>query len=256
MPQRSFPKSSPSAGKPCHSSRHRATRAEVVRPTAGDEGGAAEWSRRRLIAAAGAAATLVPGLGRSDAAAAAGRPVLLALGDSLIAGYGLAEADGFTAQLGRALAAAGTPAVIQNAGVSGDTSAGGLARIDWAIADRPTHALVCLGANDGLRGIDPADTERNLAAILDRLKAARIPVLFAGMLAPRNMGRDFVAQFDAIGPRLAKARGVRFYPFFLDGVATEPALNQPDGIHPNARGIGIIVARILPSVLDLLRATA
>ncbi len=185
---------------------------------------------------------------------------ILGFGDSLMAGYGLAPGESFPAQLEAALEARlGTPVRVLNAGVSGDTSAGGRARLDWVLAALPEGppdlVLLELGANDALRGIDPGVTRANLAAILDDLRRRNIPVLFAGMRAPPNMGADYARAFDAIYPELAEEYGVAaFYPFFLDGVAAERALNQADGIHPTAEGVAIIVARILPSVLDALAA--
>ena len=138
------------------------------------------------------------------------------------------------------------------AGVAGDTSAGGRARLDWSLAERPDAAIVELGANDGLRGIDPASTRANLDAILAELKRRGIPVLLAGMYAPPNLGREYGAAFDAVYPGLAAKHGALLYPFFLDGVAVEPALNQPDGLHPNAAGVAVIVERILPYVMQVL----
>lgn len=141
---------------------------------------------------------------------------------------------------------------VLNGGNSGDTTAAGLARLDWALADRPDLAIVELGANDGLRGIDPGETYRNLDAILSRLEAEGVPVLLAGMLAPRNLGTDYAEAFDAVYPRLAETHGVPLYPFFLDGVALQPELNQADGIHPNGAGVALVVERILPSVVRLI----
>ncbi|KAB2860658.1 MAG: arylesterase [Bauldia sp.] len=177
---------------------------------------------------------------------------ILAFGDSLVAGFGLGSRDGFTAKLEAALEAKGVKARIVNAGLSGDTSAGGLARLDWALEPKPDFAIVELGANDGLRGLDPAQTRANLDAILTKLKAKGVPVLFAGMYAPPNMGPDYGKAFNALYPELAKKHGVPFYPFFLDGVAADASLNQPDGIHPNGKGVDIIVERILPHVLRLI----
>ncbi|HUT49610.1 MAG TPA: arylesterase [Alphaproteobacteria bacterium] len=190
-----------------------------------------------------------------DASAAETAPVrILALGDSLVAGYGLPAEQGFVPQLRAALAALGVRAEIQQGGVSGDTTAGGRARLAWALQAKPHVAIVELGGNDGLRGLDPADTKANLDAILRRLKAAKIPVLLTGMLAPPNLGREYGADFNAIFPALAKAHGVMLYPFFLDGVAADPRLNQRDGIHPNAAGVKIVAARIAPYVKRLIAA--
>ena len=187
---------------------------------------------------------------------AAAKPFkILALGTSLTQGYGLPPGTEFTVQLQAALKGAGIDAIVENAGVSGDTSAGGLSRLDWSLADHPDAAILELGSNDMLRGLPPAETEKNLRAILDRLKAAHIPVLLTGMKAQRNLGADYVAGFDPIYPRLAKQYGVLFYPFILDGVAMNPKLNQADGMHPNPAGVKVIVARILPIVRRLVAET-
>lgn len=188
-------------------------------------------------------------------------PRLLLLGNSLLAGYGLPRADAFPARLAAALRAEGISASLIEAGVSGDTTAGGLARLPWVLgtaeAQQPNAALVELGGNDVLRGFAPHTVEANLDRILTILGERRIPVLLAGMRAPPNLGADYVKAFDAIFPRLAEKHDVVFYPFFLDGVAGNPVLNQPDGIHPNAAGVAVIVERILPSVRTLLdRAVA
>jgi acyl-CoA thioesterase-1 len=185
-------------------------------------------------------------------APAAEPPVVVAFGDSLTAGYGVADRESFPARLSQALAARGIAARVINAGVSGDTSAGGRARLDWMLADRPDMAIVELGANDGLRGLEPATTYGNLDAILTRLDAAGVAVLLAGMLAPPNLGAEYGDAFNAVYPRLAAKHDVVFYPFFLDGVAARPRLNQADGIHPNAAGVDAIVARILPYVVEAL----
>ena len=191
---------------------------------------------------------IVAGAGRALAA-----PVkILALGTSLTQGYGLPPGTDFTVQLQAALKKAGIDAVVTNAGVSGDTSAGGLGRLDWSLADHPDAAIVELGGNDMLRGIAPSETEKNLRAILDRLKAAHVKVLLTGMHAQHNLGPDYVQAFDAIYPRLARDTHVLFYPFILDGVALNPKLNQADGMHPNPAGVKIIVARILPLVKQLV----
>ena len=186
----------------------------------------------------------------SNAEAAGTR--LLMLGDSITAGFGLAPEDGLVAQLRLRLQADGIDAAVLDGGVSGDTAAGGLARLDWMLSDRPSHAVVALGGNDALRGLDPAETEAALAAILERLTSEGIPVLLAGMKAPRNLGRAYTDAFDGLYPRLAARYEVVFYPFLLDGVAADPLLNQPDGIHPNARGAAEIAIRLKPYVERLL----
>ena len=191
---------------------------------------------------------IVAGAGQAWAA-----PVkILALGTSITQGYGLPPGTDFTVQLQAALKRDGIDAVVTNAGVSGDTSAGGLARLDWSLADHPNAVILELGGNDMLRGIAPAETEKNLRAILARLRGAHVPVLLTGMHAQRNLGADYVKQFDGIYPRLAKETGVLFYPFILDGVALNPKLNQADGMHPNPAGVRIVVARILPLVKKLV----
>jgi acyl-CoA thioesterase I len=177
---------------------------------------------------------------------------LLVLGDSLSAGYGLARADGFEAQLAAALHARGRDVRIIDGAVSGDTSAGGRERLDWALGDGADAAIVELGANDGLRGVDPAATEANLTAILDALAARHIPVLLSGMYAMPNLGPEYSLAFRAIFDRLGKRPGVLFDPFFLQGVATVPALNQSDGLHPNALGVKLVVERLMPLVERLL----
>lgn len=177
---------------------------------------------------------------------------ILAFGDSLTAGLGLDPGEAFPARLEAALEARGHDIVIVNAGVSGDTSSAGAERLDWALDGKIDAVILELGANDALRGIDPQQTELALDGILTELKKRKLPVLFVGMLAPRNLGPDFGKKFDALFPRLAQKHGVLFYPFFLDGVAAEPALNQPDGLHPNSKGVDMIVSRILPITEDLL----
>ena len=185
--------------------------------------------------------------------AAAAQPLrILAFGDSLTHGYGLAAGDTFPEQLQRALTAKGYAVKVLNGGNSGDTTASGRERLDWVLAERPDMAIVELGGNDGLRGLDPAETYANLDAILGRFRAKGVAVLLTGMLAPRNLGADYAEAFDAVFPRLAEAHGVAFYPFFLDGVAMQPELNQDDGIHPNAAGVARVVERILPSVIRLI----
>jgi len=186
------------------------------------------------------------------AALAADSAIVLCLGDSLTAGYGLSAAEAFPAQLEAALRSEGMAVRVVNAGVSGDTTAGGLARLDWVLAEGPDLVVVELGANDALRGFEPSLTEANLDAILSRLGAERLPVVLAGMLAPLNLGPDYGNAFNGIYPRLAAKYGTTLYPFFLDGVAAEPAFNQDDGIHPNAAGVARIVAGIRPIIAELL----
>ena len=189
----------------------------------------------------------------TSAAFAAGPVRILAFGDSLTAGYGLAEADAFPNQLERALTAAGYRATIFNAGVSGDTTADGKARLNWALADSYDFAIVELGANDALRGLEPEQAYRNLDFILTALAEKKIKVLLAGMYSPRNLGADYAKEFDAIYPRLIAAHpDVALYPFFLDGVALHPELIQGDGLHPTAKGVAVIVKAILPAVAKLL----
>jgi len=171
---------------------------------------------------------------------------LLVLGDSLTAGYGLKPEDSFPSQLAEALDAAGYNVRVINAGVSGDTTAGGLSRLEWALADKPQLVLVELGGNDALRGLPPAEAYANLESILAQLEKKGVSVILAGMQAPRNLGKDYTEEFNAIYPQLAGKYAVPFYPFFLEGVALDPALNQSDGIHPNLVGVREIVRRILP----------
>lgn len=177
---------------------------------------------------------------------------LLVLGDSLTAGYGLPASRAFPVRLQAELKRRGRNVKVINAGVSGDTTAGGLARLAWSLADKPDFAIIELGANDALRGIDPDSTFRNLDRIIVRLTQAGIKILITGMYAPPNWGREYTKRFNAIYPKLAKKYNVMLYPFFLDGVATLPKLNQRDGIHPNAAGVEEIVDRITPYVLRLL----
>ena len=181
---------------------------------------------------------------------------ILMLGDSLTAGYGLASRDALPARLEAALRDRGLDARVIDAGVSGDTTAGGLARLDWALAGQPHAVIVALGANDALRAIDPAVARSNLDRLLAALSERSLPVLLAGMLAPRNLGPEYGARFDAIYPELAERHGALLYPFLLDGVATVTELNQADGLHPNEAGVEVIVERILPSVLCLAIGTA
>ncbi|HZD89401.1 MAG TPA: arylesterase [Pseudolabrys sp.] len=178
---------------------------------------------------------------------------IVALGDSLTAGYGLPADKAFPAQLQKALQAKGYGDVtIVNAGVSGDTTTAGLDRLAWSVPDGTDGVILELGANDALRGVDPKVTKATLEKILGRLQQRHIPVLLAGMQSPRNMGPAYVKAFDAIYPALASHYDVVFYPFFLAGVATDPKLNQGDGMHPNPKGVDIVVQRMLPSVEQLI----
>ena len=177
---------------------------------------------------------------------------LLVLGDSLTAGYGLPRADGFQARLTEALKERGIEVRIIDGAVSGDTTAGGRARLDWVLAEGADAAILELGANDGLRGLDPPRMEANLAAILDRLAEKRIPVLFSGMFAPPKLGPDYQAAYRGAFDRLGQRPGLIYDPFFLEGVAGMPALNQDDRLHPNSAGVRHIVARLLPLVERLL----
>lgn len=174
------------------------------------------------------------------------------LGDSLAAGYGIKPEQSFPARLEAALKAQGRNVTVLNQGVSGDTSAGGLDRLDWMLADKPDIVLVELGGNDALRGIDPKNTEKNISAIVEKLKAANVTVWLAGMMAPRNLGSDYVNAFDGLYKRIADTYQVPLYTFILDGVAQDPALNQGDGIHPNPKGAQIVADRLLPFVIKNL----
>lgn len=182
-----------------------------------------------------------------------GRPLkIVALGDSLSAGLGLPAQAAFPAKLQNALKNKQIDTEVVNAGVSGDTSSGGRDRLDWSVPDGTDAVILELGANDALRGIDPAVTRAALEDILKRLKARRIAVLLCGMLAPPNYGTEYAARFNAIYPELARQYDVPLYPFFLDGVAADKALNQADGMHPTAQGVDVIVTRILPAVEALI----
>lgn len=190
-----------------------------------------------------------PMLAATTARADASAPFRLAvLGDSLTAGYGLPAAAAFPERLKKSLADKGIAVDIINAGVSGDTASGGRDRLDWSIPDGTRAVLVELGANDALRGVDPSVTRAALDEIITRLQQRGIAVMLCGMYAPRNLGPDYVGKFDAIYPELAKVHDVPLYPFFLDGVAGDAKLTQPDGLHPTAAGVDVIVGRIMPSV--------
>jgi acyl-CoA thioesterase I len=201
-----------------------------------------------LITMAGAASAQTPQAGQI------GTPIRLAvLGDSLTAGHGLPAAAAFPVRLQQALKDNGIDADILNAGVSGDTTADGLNRLDWSIPEGTQAVIIELGANDMLRGIDPKVSRAALEKILEKLKQRRIAVMLCGMYAAPNFGPDYQKSFDAIYPELAKQFDVPLYPFFLDGVASDKSLNQADGIHPTAAGVDVIVKRILPSVADFVR---
>jgi acyl-CoA thioesterase-1 len=184
--------------------------------------------------------------------AADGPVKIVVLGDSLSAGYGLPAEAAFPEKLAQALKAKGIAVAMTNAGVSGDTASGGVGRLDWSVPEGTEAVILELGANDALRGLDPALTKAALENTLKKLEARHIAVLLAGMQAPRNMGPDYVKSFDAIYPALAASHPVVFYPFFLEGVATDPKLNQADGLHPTAAGVDVIVARIMPKVEELM----
>ncbi|MCD7108297.1 arylesterase [Rhizobium sp. DKSPLA3] len=173
---------------------------------------------------------------------------LVGFGDSLMAGYQLAPGDAFPARLEKALRDKGHDVSISNAGVSGDTTSGGLARIDWSVPDGTRGVILELGANDALRGIPPEESRKNLVAMIEKLKARGIGVLLVGMLAPPNMGGDYADRFNPIYPDLAKTYGLPLYPFFLDGVVEDAGLKIEDGMHPNPKGVGVMVERMLPVV--------
>jgi acyl-CoA thioesterase-1 len=183
-------------------------------------------------------------------------PLILGFGDSLTAGLGLPAGQAFPARLEAWLHERGIEARVINAGVSGDTTAGGLARLDWALADKPDLVILALGANDALRGIDPATVRNNLDKMTEKIEANGAKMLLVGMLAPPNWGEDYKRAFDRIFPELARAHHLPLYPFFLEGVAADALLNQGDGIHPTAEGVAIIVENILPTVTDWLDATS
>ena len=214
------------------------------------KGGRRVHSAKAAVLALIACAALLGGLVTADAA---DRPVMIvALGDSLTAGYGLSRQDAFPAQLEKALKAKGIAVEIENAGVSGDTASGGLSRVDWSVGDGIDAVIVELGGNDMLRGVDPKVTRDALSEIVRRLKARHIEVLLCGMLAAPNLGADYGRAFDAIYPELAAVNGLLLYPFFLDGVAADPKLHIGDGLHPTGEGVAKIVAGILPKAEALL----
>ena len=216
----------------------------------GDRGG---WVQALIAAAALLAVSTASFFTTAVAAQAQDRPVkLVVFGDSLSAGLGLPANETFPAKLASALKAKGLVVDIADAGVSGDTTSGGLGRLEWSVPDGTDGVIVELGANDALRGVDPKITRAALDQILRRLRDRGMEVLLAGMKAPRNLGEGYARGFDAIYPELARAHGVLLYPFFLDGVVTDAKLNQRDGLHPNAQGVDVIVGRILPKVEELV----
>ncbi len=192
-------------------------------------------------------------LGVSANAAEEDPQTLVLFGDSLMAGYGLAHEEGFAPRLEAALIESGHNVRVVNSSVSGDTTAAGLARLDWALVEKPDAVLLELGANDALRGVEPSQTRDNLAQIIEKLRSMDVDVLLAGMVAPPNMGTTYGDEFNSIYADLSGRYQIELYPFFLDGVAAAPELNQDDGMHPNAEGVGVIVERILPNVIELLQ---
>ena len=187
------------------------------------------------------------------ASAYASDPIrILAIGDSLIAGYGLKPEEGFTAQLEKALNDKDYTVQIVNSGISGDTTSGGLARIDWVLSDPYSAVILNLGNNDAFRAVPVDLVKQNLIDILERIQSRKLPILLAGAKAPRNLGPEYSEAFDTIYPEIARHFDVLFYPFFLEGVATDASLNQQDGIHPNKAGVSLIVIQMLPYVEKLI----
>ena len=191
-------------------------------------------------------------LGAATGVRAAEPLKILMLGDSLTAGYGLVKGQSVPAQLEMALKADGINVKILNAGVSGDTSAGGLARLAWALAEKPKGLIIELGANDGLRGLEPKQTFKNLNTIIEKALSAHLKILLTGMLAPPNLGSEYSTDFNRVYPILARYHGIDLYPFYLEGVASVPGLNLEDGLHPNEKGVAIIVKNLMPQVKKLI----
>jgi len=201
---------------------------------------------------------VLAGLGQFSVKSQAGELIcegkhLTVIGDSLVAGYGLAPGEGFPEQLQKALLDKGYKIELSNAGVSGDTSSAGLARLDWSLSDDTSAVVLEFGANDALRGISPDLTRKNIDAMIVNLKTRNIDIIVAGMLAPPNMGEKYGVEFNAIYPELAEKHGVALYPFFLDGVAGTPELNQSDGIHPTSEGIKVMVENFLPTAIEQMQ---
>lgn len=205
------------------------------------------WVRHALCAMA-----VLTTIAASALPASAAERTIMLYGDSLLAGLGLPAEDGFAAQMQAAMDAAGLDARLVNASVSGDTTQDGLARLDWSLAEAPDAVILGLGANDMLQGLPAASAADNLEAMLSRFDAMHLPVLLLGMMADRGLGADYVVAFDGLYPALASRHDVIFYPFYLDGVALAPALNQADLRHPNAAGVKVIVDRLVPYVAQLL----
>jgi acyl-CoA thioesterase I len=210
------------------------------------------FAREKRRPARGVLAAVVLSLIYGAVPAAARVPVILDFGDSITAGYGLPSGETFPAQLEIWLHERGIAARIINGGVSGDTTAGGLARLDWALADKPDLVILALGANDALRGIEPSTVRDNLDKMIEKIQASGAKLLLVGMLAPPNWGAEYKQAFDRIFPELARIHHVPLYPFFLEGVAMKPELNQPDGLHPNERGVAVLVDKIAPVVAGLI----
>lgn len=195
-------------------------------------------------------------LAASHSAASAAGPTILLYGDSLLAGLGLSAEDSFMGQMQAALASNGIDATLVNGSVSGDTTADGLARLDWTLGEAPDAVILGLGANDMLQGLDVAEARANLETIMDRIDTLDLPVLLMGMKASRGLGADYVNQFDKMYPDLAREHEALLYPFFLEGVVMDPALNQADRMHPNEKGVAAIVAGVLPLVEQLVQQAA
>lgn len=208
--------------------------------------------RRRLRCGALAFSGVLLGMTLAVNAAIAKPAEILAFGDSITAGFGLPAQEAFPARLEAKLRADGLAVHVINAGNSGDTTADGLARLDWALAQKPDVVILELGANDALRGLDPTAVRANLDKMIGKIQASAAKVLLVGMLAPANFGKEYEQAFNRIYPELAEAHGVALVPFVLDGVALDPQLNQPDGLHPNERGVAVIVEHIAPYIARLI----
>ncbi len=226
----------------------------MARGSAIEKGKEVEKMKRTSIIAILAASLVLAPVHRIEVEPRA--PIIVAFGDSLTAGLGLPQDQAFPAQLEAALKARGTEVTVVNAGVSGDTAVAGLKRLDWALPEDASAVIVELGGNDALQGIPPEGTKAALAAMIEKIKARGLPLLLAGQEAPRNMGKDYVDAFRAIYAELAARYELVFYPFFLDGAALNDGLMQADAIHPNAKGVAVIVENMLPKVEELLAKVA